>query len=104
MGAGSIPCAASVELRFYFTLVSKEVEQYRKYLEAFYDVTSLTKDQWPPVHFQEYIKLETVLKVKDFMHEEAFTKAMMEGNLEIVKRMRQSIEIDQVSFITHVCP
>ena len=96
--------ASNVTVTFFVILVPRKVEQYRTFLEASYDVTSLTKDQWPPVRFQEYIKLATVLKVEDFMHEEAFTKAMMEGNLEIVKRMRQSIEIDQVSFITHVCP
>ena len=80
----------------------KEVEPYRKFLEASYHVRPLCEDQWPPVRFQEYIKLETVLKVEDFTDEEACTKAMIEGNLEIVKEMRQSIEITQVS-IKHSC-
>ena len=94
----ALQCFVQHLVRFCFPLLPKEVEQYRTFLEASYDVTPQTKDQWPPVRFQEYIKLETVLNVEDFMHEEACTKAMMEGNLEIVKRMRQSIEIDQVSF------
>ena len=80
----------------------KQVEPYRKFLEASYHVRPLCEDQWPPVRFQEYIKLETVLKVEDFTDEEACTKAMIEGNLKIVKRMRQSIEITQVS-IKHSC-
>ena len=80
----------------------KEVELYRTFLEASYDAIPRCEDQWPPVRFQEYIKLETVLKVEDFTDEEACTKAMIEGNLNIVKRMRQSIEITQVS-IKHSC-
>ena len=80
----------------------KEVELYRTFLEASYDAIPRCEDQWPPTRFQEYIKLETVLKVEDFTDEENCTKAMIEGNLTIVKRMRQSIEIAQVS-IKHSC-
>ena len=84
-------------------IVPKEVKLYKTFLEASYDAIPLCEDQWPPTRFQEYIKLETVLKVKDFTREEACTKAMIKGNLKTVKRMRQSIRITQVS-IKHSCP
>ena len=36
------------------------------------------------------------MKVEDFMEEDDCTKAMMNGNLEIIKRMKQPIEIEKV--------
>ena len=73
------------------------MEQYRTFLTATYENIYITKDQWPPVQFQEYIKLVTVVKVKDFMKEDECTRAMMNGNLEIIKRMKQPIEMEKVS-------
>ena len=77
--------------------VPQEVEHYRTFLIASYNRIHVTKDQWPPVRFQEYIKLATVVKLEDFMEEDDCTKAMMNGNLEIIKRMKQPIEMEQVS-------
>ena len=78
-------------------IVPQEVEKYRKYLEDLYERLQGTKDLWPPVHFKKYIKLATVVKVEDFMKEDECTKAMMNGNLEIIKRMKQPIEMEKVS-------
>ena len=75
------------------------MEKYKTFLRATYDRLQQTDDQWPPVRFQEYIKLATVVKVEDFMHEDVCTKAMMNGDLEIVKRMKKPIEIEQVSCV-----
>ena len=80
------------------TIVSKEVEQYRTFLTATYENIHITKDQWPPVQFQEYIKLVTVVKVQDFMKEDDCTRAMMNGSLEIIKRMKQPIEKEKVIY------
>ena len=75
-----------------------EVVKYRAFLTASYEcVQSTEEDQWPPVQFQKYINLATVVKVEDFMEEDECTKAMMNGNLEIIKRMKQPIEMEQVS-------
>ena len=79
--------------------VPQEVEKYKTFLMASYDTTPLTSDQWPPVRFQEYIKLATVVKVEDFMEEDVCTKAMMNGDLKIVKRLKKPIEIEQVSCV-----
>ena len=80
----------------FVTSVPQEVEKYKTFLRATYDRLQQTDDQWPPVGFQEYIKLATVVKVQDFMDEDVCTKAMMNGDLEIVKRMKKPIEIEQV--------
>ena len=80
----------------FITSVPQEVEKYKTFLRATYDRLQQTDDQWPPVGFQEYIKLATVMKVQDFIDEDVCTKAMMNGDLEIVKRMKQPIEINQV--------
>ena len=79
--------------------VPQEVEKYKTFLKDTYNIIPLSNDQWPPVRFQEYIKLATVVKVEDFMDEDECTKAMMNGNLEIVKRMKKPIEIEQVSYV-----
>ena len=83
----------------FITSVPQEVEKYKTFLRATYDRLQQTDDQWPPVGFQEYIKLATVVKVEDFMDEDVCTKAMMNGDLEIVKGMKQSVEIEQVSCV-----
>ena len=75
--------------------VPQEVEEYKTFLRATYDRLQQTDDQWPPVRFQEYINLAAVVKVDDFIHEDVFTKAM--GDLKIIKRMKKTIEIEQVS-------
>ena len=73
------------------------MEQYRTFLTATYECAQAAEDQWPPVQFQEYIKLATVVKVEDFMEEDDCTKAMMNGNLEIIKRLKRPIELEKVS-------
>ena len=78
-------------------IVPQEVEQYRTFLTATYECVHAAEDPWPPVQFQEYIKLATVVKVKDFMKENKCTKAMMNGKLRIVLRNKQSIAIEKVS-------
>ena len=83
----------------FITSVPQEVEEYKRFLRATYDRLQQTDGQWPPVGFQEYIKLATVVKVEDFMDEDVCTKAMMNGDLEIVKRMKKPIEIEQVSCV-----
>ena len=84
-------------LHFVCTIVSNEVEQYRTFLTATYECTQATEDQWPPVQFKEYIKLATVVKVEDFMEEDDCTRAMMNGNVEIIKKMKQPIKMKKVS-------
>ena len=81
------------------TSVPQEVEKYKTFLRATYDGLQQTDDQWPPVRFQEYIKLATVVKVDDFMDEDVCTKAMMNGDLKIVKRLKKPIEIKKVSCV-----
>eukprot|EP00731_Ephydatia_muelleri_P004602 Em0002g778a len=76
--------------------VSNEVEQYRTFLTATYECTQATEDQWPPVQFKEYIKLATVVKVEDFMEEDDCTRAMMNGNVEIIKKMKQPIKMKKI--------
>ena len=73
------------------------MEQYKTLLTATYECAQAAEDQWPPVQFKEYIKLATVVKVEDFMEEDDCTKAMMNGNLEIIKRLKQPIELEKVS-------
>ena len=73
------------------------MEQYRTFLTATYECAHAAEDQWPPVQFQEYIKLATVVKVQDFMKENKCTKVMMNGKLRIVLRNKQSIAIEKVS-------
>ena len=78
-------------------IVPQGVEQYRTFLAASYESVEVTKDQWPPVQFKEYIKLATVVKVEDFMKEDECIKAMMNGNLEIIKRIKKPIQLEKVS-------
>ena len=56
------------------------------------------EDQWPPVQFQEYIKLTSVLKMEDFMKEDYCIKAMMKGKLGFVKRHKKAVPIEKVSY------
>ena len=74
------------------------MEQYKTFLTATYECAQAAEDQWPLVQFKEYIKLATVVKEEDFMKEDDCTRAMMNGNLEIIKRMKQPIEIEKVSY------
>eukprot|EP00731_Ephydatia_muelleri_P004614 Em0002g790a len=76
--------------------VPQGVEQYRTFLAASYECVEVTKDQWPPVQFQEYIKLATVVKVEDFMKEDECTKAMMNGNLEIIKGLKKPVQLEKI--------
>ena len=78
-------------------IVPQEVEQYRTFLAALYESVKVTKDQWPPVQFKEYIKLATVVKEEDFLKEDDCTKAMMNGNLEIIKGIKKPIQLEKVS-------
>ena len=78
-------------------VIPQEVEQYRTFLTATYECAQAAEDQWPPVQFQEYIKLATVVKKQDFMKENKCTKAMIKGKLWIVMRNKQSIAIEKVS-------
>ncbi|KAL5489158.1 hypothetical protein EMCRGX_G018218 [Ephydatia muelleri] len=82
--------------RFENSIVPQEVEQYRTFLTATYECAHAAEDQWPPVQFQEYIKLATVVKVQDFMKENKCTKVMMNGKLRIVLRNKQSIAIEKI--------
>ena len=79
-------------------IVPQGVEQYRTFLAASYECVKVTKDQWPPVQFKEYIKLATVVKEEDFMKEDECTKAMMTGNLRIIKRIKKPIQLEKVSY------
>eukprot|EP00731_Ephydatia_muelleri_P004597 Em0002g773a len=76
--------------------VPQEVEQYRTFLAALYESVKVTKDQWPPVQFKEYIKLATVVKEEDFLKEDDCTKAMMNGNLEIIKGIKKPIQLEKI--------
>ena len=78
-------------------VIPQEVEQYRTFLTATYECAQAAEDQWPPVQFQEYIKLATVVKMQDCMKENKCTKAMIKGKLWIVMRNKQSIAIEKVS-------
>ena len=82
---------------FISYIVPQEVEKYRKYLAYSYERVQTTKDQWPPVQFQEYIKLATVVKVEDFMEEDECTKAMMNGKLRFVVGHKKPLSIRKVS-------
>ena len=88
---------------FYALVVPHEVKEYRTFLTATYESAQAAEDQWPPVQFKEYIKLATVVKVEDFMEEDRCTKAMMNGNLEIIKKMKQPIKMEKASYSLHVC-
>ena len=73
------------------------MKQYRTFLTESYEGLQTTKDQWPPVLFNEYTKLVIVGKVEDFMEEDRCTKAMMNGKLRFVMKRRKSIAIKKVS-------
>eukprot|EP00731_Ephydatia_muelleri_P004503 Em0002g679a len=66
------------------------------FLATSYELVPVAEDQWPPVQFKEYIKLATVVKVEDFMKEDECTKAMINGNLEFIKRTKDTIEMEKI--------
>ena len=78
-----------------YCIVPQEVEQYRTFLTASYERVERT-DQWPPVQCNDYIKLAVVTR-DNAMREDDITKAMIHGELDIVKRMRESVEMEEVS-------
>ena len=79
-----------------YCIVPQHVEQYRTFLTASYERVE-RKDQWPPVRCKDYIKLATVVMEDDFVKEDDITKAMIHGKLDVVKRMRESVEMEEVS-------
>ena len=85
-------------IAYMFCIVSHDVEQFKTFLETSYELVPVAEDQWPPVQFNEYIKLATVVKVEDFMKEDECTKAMINGNLEFIKRTKHAIEMEKVSY------
>ena len=74
------------------------MEKYKTFLRDTYKLFQAPEGQWPPVRFQEYIKLATVKKVEDFEDEDDCTKAMMNGDLSIVTDKKKTIQIEEVSW------
>ena len=73
------------------------MEQYRTFLTALYEGMQTAEDQWPPIQFKDYTKLATVVNEYDLMEEDVCTKAMMNGDLEIIQTIKQPIEMEKVS-------
>ena len=73
------------------------MRQYAEYLKAAYKRVQI-RTEWPPVDVQCYVTLATVESIKDFPKEKEdyCTLAMMHSKLEVVKKLKKTIDINQV--------
>ena len=79
------------------TDVPQGVIQYAEYLKAAYKRVPI-RTEWPPVDVQGYVNLATVESIKDFPKEKEdyCRRAMMHSKLEEVKKLKKTININQV--------